>query len=632
MFSNGRKTIGLFIFNTFGDYQNQICRGMSDRAQQLGYNLAIFSSYGGYGTNMDYYKGEVEIFDLPSYDEFAGIVLAFDTFTIPEAKDRVLEHIKESASCPIVSLREQLVGVNNILVDEHSSMEGIIRHVIDGHGKKDIAFMTGTKGRYDAEARFQCFRNVMQEYGYPIGEHRVFYGDFWKGKGREACDWFAADGKYPEAIICANDFMALSVIDELYERGIRVPDDVIVVGYDGVDEGIVYSPSLTSVNVDFKYMAHEAVNVVDRHQDDERVEDVYVPLHVQERESCGCLEPGHSSTLAQRCLRHKAASRKENLEMQFSFMAIDFSEVSTIKQMHEVISKYIYNIDDFKDYFICLHEDIEDHRLESRGYSDEMHVRMGMKERLDMGEVDIPFKKNLLLPEEMCSDEPQSFFFYPLHYQAQTYGYEVYSFLNNDNCGVAYVRWNIAVSNAIHNILSQKKMNDLIEELENMYIQDVLTGLYNRRGFEKYGRMQFLKAKAKGTMICVIGIDLDGLKPVNDIYGHHEGDSALRAVGYAIQEATVQGQIGARIGGDEFEVIFPCESEEDVKKWVRIFEKSLDAFNQKSRKPYDVHASWGYKCGIPDAGDTIESYMNESDDIMYKNKIANKKKRNEELR
>ena len=194
------------------------------------------------------------------------------------------------------------------------------------------------------------------------------------------------------------------------------------------------------------------------------------------------------------------------------------------------------------------------------------------------------------------------------------------------------MRWSMSIDDVIMNILVKSKMKRAIDELEIMYIQDVMTGLFNRRGFEKYARIQFMNARARDSVVCVIGIDMDGLKPINDIYGHHEGDSALRAVGYAIQEAAISGQIGARIGGDEFEVLFPCQDEEDVKNWVRVFERSLANYNKKSHKPYEVYASLGYKMGIPGAGDTLESYMRESDDIMYHNKVANKMKRNQTLR
>lgn len=633
MFANGRKTIGLFVFGTTGEFQNEICRAAAVRAEELGYNLAVFSSYGAYGnTRNAHEKGEMTIFDMPDYGGFAGIMIALDTFSIPEAKEQVLKHIREHASCPVVSFREHLDGANNILIREEDSMEEITRHIIEEHGKKDIAFMSGPKGREDAESRLACFRRVMDEYGYPVGEHRIFYGDFWRGQGKKACDWFSADGTYPEAIVCANEYMAFSVIDELYERDVRVPEDVLVTGYDGLSEGKQYKPSLTTSGIDFRNMAYEAVNLIDRHQDDDKLEDVYVSPKLIKRESCGCLNTKTKSSGEKKCSQHKLFAVNENLERQFSFMEIDLTGVKKIGDLHQVISEYIYNFEDFQHYYICLRDDIEEKENGSGGCTYRMHVRVAMRNRQNMGEVDMPIEKNTLLPAEIVDDNPQCFFFVPVHYREKGYGYEAYSFGGKERYGKIHERWSIALSNAIYNIIVYNRMNDLIDELENMYIQDTLTGLYNRRGFEKYARMQFSQARENKKMVCIIGIDMDGLKPINDIYGHHEGDSALRAVGYAIQEAVVPGQIGARIGGDEFEVFFLCKDEEEVRQWVSAFEESLDKYNQKSEKPYAVHASSGYRVGIPTDDDTIEVYMKESDDVMYQNKLENKRKRNEAFR
>ncbi len=658
MFQNERKTIGLFIFNPKGDFQGEVCRAMAVRAEQLGYNLAVFSSYGAYGTDGSGYEtGEMMIYDLPDYDKFDGIVLALDTFSIEGARKKVLRSIEKYSSCPVVSLREPMEGFHNILIREENSMEKITRHVIETHGKKDIAFMTGVKGREDAEKRLSCFKKVMAEYGYPVGEHRVFYGDFWKGKGKEACDWFSSDGTYPEAILCANDYMALSVIDELFERGLRVPEDVIVTGYDGLEEGVYYNPSLTTVHVNFEDMAYKAVDLIERHQQDDEVETLYAELETVPRVSCGCELSDNTTAAARRCSLHKAMTEGDNVDMQFSFMTIDLSGVKSIGKLHEVISKYIYNVEGFENYYVCLREDIaftgnalsdsghegtihrgtapvgrESKSEAGTGYTDKMHIRAAIQHREDLGEVDIAFDRHMLLPKELIDDTPQCYYFVPIHYRDNGYGYEAYSFGGRKRYGKTYVRWNISISNAIYNIISYNRMNDLIFELENMYIQDTLTGLYNRRGFEKCAGEQFYQAKRKERMVCVVGIDMDGLKPINDIYGHHEGDSALCVVGYAIKEAVVPGQIGARIGGDEFEVIFPCGSEADVRRWVETFERSLDTYNKKSGKSYEVHASLGYRAGIPAADDTLAGYMKESDDIMYKNKLENKRKRNELLR
>lgn len=632
MFHNDRKTIALFTCNSHGEYQREICAGAALQAEKSGYNLAIFTCYGNYGQNPLYAQGEKDIFSLPDYEDFSGIIVAGDTFSIDKVVEEVLESFREKRNCPIVSLRQKMEGINNILVDNESSMGGMLRHLIECHGAKDIAFMTGCKGNPDAEERLRAFYRIMEEYHLPVSEHRVYYGDFWKNAGKAACDWFIKEGKCPDAIVCANDYMAMAVIDELYKRNLNVPQDVIVTGYDGIKSGMIYSPSVTTVRVDFTDMAKKAVALIDKHQNDPSVEDIYVTAELKARESCGCLADDHSSIVYYRCMNHDNIVDHDNLEMQFCFMNIQLGRVERFEEINPIIQKYIYNNEGFKNYLICLRDDIMMDDKDPHGYTDRMEARIVFHDRENQGNVRYEFDRSQLIPQELASDEPQCYVFSPLHFQDECYGYEAYSYESPENVGKLYMRWSMAIDDVIMNILVKSKMKRAIDELEIMYIQDVMTGLFNRRGFEKYARIQFMNARARDSVVCVIGIDMDGLKPINDIYGHHEGDSALRAVGYAIQEAAISGQIGARIGGDEFEVLFPCQDEEDVKNWVRVFERSLANYNKKSRKPYEVYASLGYKMGIPGAGDTLESYMRESDDIMYHNKVANKMKRNQTLR
>lgn len=632
MFHNNRKTIAIFSCNSHGEYQREICTGAAIQAEKLGYNLAIFTCYGNYGQSTLYAQGEKDIFSLPDYDEFSGIIVAGDSFSIDEAIGNVLETLREKVKCPIVSLQQRMAGANNLLVDNMISMGGMIRHLIECHGVKDIAFMTGRKGHPDAEERLVAFYQIMEEYHLPVSEHRVYYGDFWKNEGKAACDWFMEEGKCPDAIVCANDYMAMAVIDELYKRNLSVPQDVIVTGYDGIKSGMIYSPSVTTVRVDFTDMAKKAVTLIDKHQNDPSVEDIYVTAELKARESCGCLADNHSSIVYYRCMNHDNIVNHNNLEMQFCFMNIRLGRVEKIEEINPIIQMYIYNIEGFKNYLICLRDDIMMDDKNPHGYTDQMEARIVFHNRENRGNVSYEFDRRQLIPKELASDEPQCYVFSPLHFQDECYGYEAYAYESPENAGKLYMRWSMAIDDVIMNILVKSKMKRAIDELEIMYIQDVMTGLFNRRGFEKYARIQFMNARARDSVVCVIGIDMDGLKPINDIYGHHEGDSALRAVGYAIQEAAISGQIGARIGGDEFEVLFPCQDEEDVKNWVRVFERSLANYNKKSHKPYEVYASLGYKMGIPGAGDTLESYMRESDDIMYHNKVANKMKRNQTLR
>ena len=117
--------------------------------------------------------------------------------------------------------------------------------------------MSGPKTYWDARERMQCFLDTMKEYELPVTEHQMFYGDYWYNMGAQACDWFLAEDEMPEVIMCANDHMALAVVSELIKRGIRVPEDICVSGYDGLLETLSFTPAITTMRVPFQKMGKQ---------------------------------------------------------------------------------------------------------------------------------------------------------------------------------------------------------------------------------------------------------------------------------------------------------------------------------------------------------------------------------------
>lgn len=117
MFSNNRKTIGVVLERALGEFQNRLCRGILSKAEELGYNVAVFSSYGNYGQNNRYFAGDQHLWELPPYEDLDGIILALDTMDEKASRENVLRHVQDRCSCPIVSIREMLECANNLLVD-----------------------------------------------------------------------------------------------------------------------------------------------------------------------------------------------------------------------------------------------------------------------------------------------------------------------------------------------------------------------------------------------------------------------------------------------------------------------------------------------------------------------------------
>ena len=128
MFTNQRKTIGVFLNRATSQFQNLLCQGIIAEAEKRGYNVAVFSAFGNYGQNERYYEGEKQLYELPPYEDLDGAILALDTMEEYETRELVLKNVRNRCHCPIVSVREMVEGVNNLLVDNNTCMEGIIRH------------------------------------------------------------------------------------------------------------------------------------------------------------------------------------------------------------------------------------------------------------------------------------------------------------------------------------------------------------------------------------------------------------------------------------------------------------------------------------------------------------------------
>lgn len=632
MFSNGRKTIGVLTEAVKDEFPSLLCQGVIQEAQKRDYNVAVFSCYGNYGNYPKFYKGACQIFELPPYESLDGVILLLDTILDIQNREHILHYAQTRCRCPIVSVREKIDGANNLLIDNHTCLESMIRHFIDEHKFTRLCFMTGPKDRWYSIERLECFLRIMKEAHLPVEEHQIFYGDFWKNMGKPACDWFLDGKDMPQAIICANDHMASAVSSELISRGYEIPKDICVSGYDGLSDTLYFSPSLTTVGVPFLDMGARAVQIIDQKQRcPVQNEDYFFDVHILPRESCGCLQIQDRQVIATRRNWYEEIQVEENRKVQFSFLSIDLSECTSIEEMSAKINYYIGNVEGYRDYCMCLNKDLEKQE-DVTTYSSEMEVRIAIRDNESMGSVKIPFDRNELLPPEVTSDTPQAWYFTPLHFQNETFGYEAFQFWRPEVTANIYFDWSTTISNAIRDILTQYKMGALISELQYMYNRDSLTGMYNRRGFEKWASLMLSEARQKQLPFFLAIIDLDGMKQINDKYGHVEGDFALKKVRDAIWNACHDAKTNARTGGDEFIIYSGTLTEEQGQNMLEEIETFLNRFNECREKPYEIHASTGYMYKIPTEDDNLETYIKHSDVMMYQNKIENKRRRKEPLR
>jgi diguanylate cyclase (GGDEF)-like protein len=172
---------------------------------------------------------------------------------------------------------------------------------------------------------------------------------------------------------------------------------------------------------------------------------------------------------------------------------------------------------------------------------------------------------------------------------------------------------------------NREKLTTLTEDLRVMAVMDELTGLHNRRGFNILAEQQCRQAHRKRQKAVFFFADLDGLKQINDTFGHDVGDEAIRAAGALLVGAFRRSDIVARLGGDEFVALAPDAAVDQVRTIIERLQEMVRQFNSSEpRPPFTLAMSVGSTIYDPDQSETIDDVLRRADSAMYEQKARRK--------
>ncbi len=284
-----RPTLGLFLDWLEDDYQAAVLCGVTDAAIQHDANVLGFAG-GGLRSPYRSAMQRNRIFDLATAERLDALMVMTGTIGNEVGPQGLAEFLKRYEPIPISSIAVPLPDKPSILVNNDRGMRDAIQHLIVHHGFRRIAFIRGPEINQEAERRFRVYREVLQAHQIPFDPSLVVMGDFHRPSGIAAVNQLLEDrGVCFEALVAADDYMALGALDALQMSGVRVPEDVAVVGFDDVDEARFASPALTTVRQPLYEQGLQAANMalamlrgVEVHGD--------VTLHTELvlRRSCGC--------------------------------------------------------------------------------------------------------------------------------------------------------------------------------------------------------------------------------------------------------------------------------------------------------------------------------------------------------
>jgi DNA-binding LacI/PurR family transcriptional regulator/signal transduction histidine kinase len=286
-----RKTIGVFASQVGRAWGAEFMAGITAAAEANNVNLVHF--VGGRlspQVSTDSAKVSFGLYDLARTEQFDGLILTADA-AYATSPDGLKMFANAFGKIPVVTQSVALDGASMFVPDNAEGMRAAVRHLIEEHGYKRIAFICGIEGQVDAEQRFQAYKDELKAHELRYDEDLVVDGDYSQESGREAILRLLDERKLRfQAVAAANDRMAFGALEALKQRGLRVPEDVAVTGFDDLREAQVTGVPLTTVRQSFFTAGRHALEALVKRLNGETIAPVTItPTQLLVRWSCGCL-------------------------------------------------------------------------------------------------------------------------------------------------------------------------------------------------------------------------------------------------------------------------------------------------------------------------------------------------------
>jgi diguanylate cyclase (GGDEF)-like protein len=604
-----RKKVAVFSPNIYEPMTHAIQEGISKAALELGIKVIYFASFSDsfsnkiYDQYQHYDEGDTVSFEIPDLDDFDGIIrvdLAYGPYTLKHLDARL-----ESVTIPIVNVGGYDERYTNVVTNEHESFYNIVDHIIKEHGCRDIYHLAGLRERNFTQPRIDSYRKALEDNGIAYDPEKVFYGTLWHDCGDAALDYILPlceknGKKYPDAIVCANDYSAVGLIDACHKRGIEVPGDLIVTGYDGLDEAKQGYPSITTGAQPFYKSGYESICcLLKMWEGDTERKDHLIPGELVLGQSCGCKAMTSYNIEDIRSLYTRRLDRVADLAQSTTSLILSVSSAKTMDECFREISKNSAIDSGFTAMLLCLAPHWEDQRVVENDFSkqdEEMTVVAGF-----IGPDPVKhetFRKKDILPPDLLSD-PKPYYIFAIHHLQYYMGYLIVSPQNEAHEAIFMKSWIVNLASMLENWRIRHQLNLAVQRMENLYNRDMLTNLYNRHGYEMFFSEIFKECYEKNLPIGVMMIDMDDLKLVNDNYGHAEGDYSLCTIADGMRLSAINGEVCLRTGGDEFVVLARNYTEEKASIYVKSLCEYIQKCVLRDQKIYPLRVSTGICIKMP---------------------------------
>lgn len=273
------RVVGLLVDYLSSSYMDEIIRGIDEALDAENYDLMLYTTHrrktkeSAYVTKLTRRLADGLLLILPRN---AGAYL--DTLRQRQFPHVLIDYLSDQQNVPSVSATN--------FRGAHDAMSFLL-----SLGHKRIGFITGTMEFGCARDRLDGYRTALKDFGIPVDPHLVCEGNFMQPQGYQCAQTLLSLPEPPTAIFASNDMMAFGVMEAARERGLRLPEDLSIVGFDDIPQASHVHPALTTIRQPLEEMGRSAAHLLLKYMahPNTEIERIELPTRLVIRESCQAL-------------------------------------------------------------------------------------------------------------------------------------------------------------------------------------------------------------------------------------------------------------------------------------------------------------------------------------------------------
>ena len=611
---NGKKIIALCTYRIYDSQVFTFITELNDMLKANNCFLFVYAINAEIG-NSGGFLAETSVFDLIPFDKTDLVVIMDEKIKSRETVLGIIERAKK-ADVPAIVIDGEYDDVSIVDFDYKKGFEMIVRHMIEVHKVQRPHFMAGKRESEFSNERIDVFKKVLADNNIPFDDSMLSYGDFWSVPSRAATEEIVKRDVLPDAIICANDIMAINVCDVMTNHFVMIPGELIVSGFDGIDEASLATPGVTTAKCDCVDLAKEVMSVIlEMFKSGKTVRRSVMPKFIP-NESCGCPRCAPSAISAVHGFNNRFYHHQDDAHIMQDFTSRIISSESLSDCLDYLRSPLSNNMCIVLDE-ACLNEEVN-YFLEDVDTSKKVLI---FDSYIDEDRV-TPFDPACIAPHlDELMETGYPLIFNALEYMSKSPGFICYSYPRYDMIDYSKTAsLTSTIGMGLGSYINMRYQFFIRNKIQRMYQNDALTGLYTRLAF--YSKFEDLKEDPANTGkdATVIMVDLNGLKKINDTLGHSAGDEAIAAVAKRLKENCPDDALCLRLGGDEMValIIGPCDADKIAAGITEGLKRDTDALGFK------VSASIGIHTTTFDSELDLNKAINYADKQMYQMKKQSK--------